>query len=97
MLVKPAPTFLIAALLSYHALAVGLGTLIPYESRLHAVLDPVASGDVDVEVDYLEAVDARTLAPVDPLAGEVRLLGAVRFGRARLLDNVGVTVPAPTA
>ena len=28
----------------------------------------------------------------DPLAGDLRLLAAVRFGRARLIDNVGVTV-----
>ena len=28
----------------------------------------------------------------DPLAGNLRLLAAVRFGRARLIDNVGVTV-----
>ena len=62
-----------------------------------AVLAPVAGGDLDVEVDYLEVVDAATLQPVEPLAGEVRLLAAVRFGRARLLDNTGGTIPAPTA
>jgi pantoate--beta-alanine ligase len=57
-----------------------------------AVLAPVA----EAEIDYLEARDARTLAPLDPLAGDVRLLGAVRFGRARLIDNTGVTISAPT-
>ena len=39
----------------------------------------------------LEVVDAATLAPVDPLAGALRLLGAARFGQARLIDNVGAT------
>ena len=29
-------------------------------------------------------------------SGELRLLAAARFGRARLLDNTGVTVQAPT-
>ena len=43
----------------------------------------------EAEVDYVEVVDAATLAPVDPLAGELRLLGAARFGKARLIDNVG--------
>jgi pantoate--beta-alanine ligase len=45
------------------------------------------------ELDYAEVVDARTLQPVDPLVGELRLLAAVRFGRARLIDNLGATVP----
>jgi pantoate--beta-alanine ligase len=61
-------------------------------AAMAAVLAPVAES----EVDYLEVVDARTLQPVDPLAGELRLLAAARFGRARLLDNTGVTVQAPT-
>ena len=54
---------------------------------MHDVLAPVA----EAEVDYLEVVDAATLAPVDPLAGTLRLLGAARFGKARLIDNVGAT------
>ena len=33
-----------------------------------------------------------TFTVPDPLAGTLRLLAAVRFGRARLIDNVGVTV-----
>ena len=41
------------------------------------------------ELDYAEVVDARTLQVVDPLAGELRLLAAVRFGKARLIDNIG--------
>jgi pantoate--beta-alanine ligase len=42
------------------------------------------------DLDYAEVVDAATLEPLDPLRGELRLLGAARFGRARLIDNVGV-------
>ncbi len=45
------------------------------------------------ELDYVAVVDAATLEPVDPLAGELRLLTAARFGRARLLDNLGVSAP----
>ncbi|MGI8663128.1 MAG: pantoate--beta-alanine ligase [Acidimicrobiales bacterium] len=40
-------------------------------------------------LDYAEVVDAETLRPVRPLVGELRLLAAARFGRARLIDNVG--------
>ena len=47
--------------------------------------EPLAS------LDYVAVVDARSLSPVDPLSGELRLLGAARFGKARLIDNVGAT------
>jgi len=43
------------------------------------------------QLDYAEVVDASTLRPVDPLRGELRLLAATRFGRARLIDNEGAT------
>ena len=43
------------------------------------------------ELDYAEVVSADSFAVPDPLAGDLRLLAAVRFGRARLIDNVGVT------
>ncbi len=45
------------------------------------------------ELDYAEVVDATSLDPVDLLAGDLRLLVAARFGSARLIDNVGITVP----
>jgi pantoate--beta-alanine ligase len=48
------------------------------------------------ELDYVEVVDAGTLQEVDPLVGKLRLLAAARFGRARLIDNEGATIPAPT-
>lgn len=41
------------------------------------------------EIDYTAAVPASTLIADGPLQGEVRLLVAVRFGRARLIDNIG--------
>jgi pantoate--beta-alanine ligase len=42
-------------------------------------------------VDYLEARNAETLAPLASLKdGPVRLLVAARLGRTRLIDNIGV-------
>ena len=41
------------------------------------------------QVDYTAAVPASTLVADGPLRGEVRLLVAVRFGKARLIDNIG--------
>ncbi len=49
------------------------------------------------ELDYAEVVDAATFEVPDPLQGTLRLLAAVRFGRARLIDNVGVEAPALAA
>ena len=45
------------------------------------------------EIDYAAAVDPNTLAADGPLSGEVRLVAAVRFGRARLIDNIGCRAP----
>ncbi len=42
------------------------------------------------ELDYVEVADPSTLQPVAVATPQVRLLGAVRFGRARLIDNVAV-------
>jgi pantoate--beta-alanine ligase len=44
------------------------------------------------ELDYAAVVDAATFTTPDPLTGELRLLAAARLGKARLIDNLGVTV-----
>ncbi|HNI35158.1 MAG TPA: pantoate--beta-alanine ligase [Microthrixaceae bacterium] len=41
-------------------------------------------------LDYVEVADATTLERQRECGPDSRLLGAVRFGRARLIDNVGV-------
>ena len=56
----------------------------------------VANGRARIEhagftVDYLEARNARTLAPIATLKdGPVRLLVAAKLGRSRLIDNIKV-------
>lgn len=65
--------------------------------RIMAALVAERTGpDTDSELDYCDVVDAATLTTPNPLAGDLRLLIAVRFARTRLIDNVGATVPAPT-
>ena len=49
------------------------------------------------ELDYAAAVQADTLVADGPLHDEIRLLLAVRFGRARLIDNDGGVVPTAPA
>lgn len=44
--------------------------------------------------DYVVAVQADTLRPLDTLEGEVRLLVSATFGTTPLVDNIGISVPA---
>jgi pantoate--beta-alanine ligase len=63
----------------------------PDAERVRDLVRDLVEAEPLAELDYVDVVDAGTLARVDRLSGEVRLLGAVRFGRARLIDNVGAT------
>ena len=49
-----------------------------------AVIDAAPHG----ELDYVEVADPATLAPLDVADETSRLFAAVRFGRARLIDNL---------
>jgi pantoate--beta-alanine ligase len=65
-------------------------------SRVRALVADLIAAEPLAALDYAEVVDAATLQEVDPLMGKLRLLAAVRFGRARLIDNEGATAAAPT-
>jgi pantoate--beta-alanine ligase len=88
-----------AAPVVYRALRAGVASILAGE-RDPAVVRTLMAGIIEAEplaqLDYAEVVDADSFRTPDPIAGNLRLLAAVRFGRARLIDNVGVTVPAPT-
>jgi pantoate--beta-alanine ligase len=49
------------------------------------------------EPDYVVAVVADTLAPLDTLTGNVRLLASTRFGGTPLVDNLGIAITDATA
>jgi pantoate--beta-alanine ligase len=78
------------------ALDAGLALLAQGESEASAVetemrrvlADSAPSGTVD----YAAAVPAHTLVSEGPLQGEVRLLLAVKFQKARLIDNDGAVI-----
>jgi pantoate--beta-alanine ligase len=84
-----------AAPVLYTALRAGAAAIGAGERDPAAVRDLMA-GIIEAEplagLDYAEVVDADSLTVPDPLTGNLRLLAAVRLGRARLIDNVGVTV-----
>jgi pantoate--beta-alanine ligase len=42
------------------------------------------------KIDYVEAVDAETLAPLTGLGRPARLLAAAWLGKTRLIDNVPI-------
>jgi pantoate--beta-alanine ligase len=65
-------------------------------ARVRALVADLIAAEPLAGLDYVEVVDADTLQELDPLAGKLRLLAAVRFGRARLIDNEGATAAAPT-
>ena len=49
----------------------------------------VVSGEPLARLDYAEVVDAATFDVPDRLVGDLRLLIAASFAKARLIDNVG--------
>ena len=59
-----------------------------YLSDEAAMTDVIAESD-RAAIDYVAAVSATTLTTDGGLVGDVRLLVAVRFGSARLIDNAG--------
>jgi pantoate--beta-alanine ligase len=84
-----------AAPVVYTALRAGAAAIAAGERDPGAVRGLMA-GIIEAEplarLDYAAVVDADSFLVPDPLTGNLRLLAAVRFGRARLIDNVGVTV-----
>ncbi|MEY2433041.1 MAG: pantoate--beta-alanine ligase [Acidimicrobiaceae bacterium] len=65
-------------------------------AKVRALVADLIAAEPLAELDYVEVVGADTLQELDPLEGKLRLLAAVRFGRARLIDNEGATAAAPT-
>ncbi|MDD9369040.1 MAG: pantoate--beta-alanine ligase [Acidimicrobiales bacterium] len=84
-----------AAPVLYTALKSGVASITAGERDPAVVCDLMADiirAEPLAELDYAQVVDAESLTVPEPLSGNLRLLAAVRFGRARLIDNVGVTV-----
>ena len=79
------------------ALQAGVAAVRAGERDAAAVRDLVAAivaAEPLADLDRVDVVDAGTLEPLSTLAGDVRLLVAARFGRARLVDNLGVSCAA---
>jgi pantoate--beta-alanine ligase len=84
-----------AAPVVYTALRAGVAAITAGErdpAAVRRLMGEIIEAEPLAELDYAEVVDADSLTVPEPLTGNLRLLAAVRFGRARLIDNVGVTV-----
>jgi len=60
----------------------------PAGEVVEAILAYLAGHAPGGVVDYVEIVDPRELSPVEKTDGNVLIALAVRFGRARLIDNI---------
>jgi len=61
------------------------------EKSSHRIVEKVSgilNSDPLIKVDYVEAVDAETLKPVNVISGRVLLAVAVKIGNTRLIDNM---------
>jgi pantoate--beta-alanine ligase len=82
-----------AAPVLHRALLVGRAAIEAGErdaDAVRATMRDVLKGQPLADVDYAEVVSASTFHVPHPLVGELRLLVAARFSKARLIDNVGV-------
>jgi pantoate--beta-alanine ligase len=82
-----------AAPVLHRALQAGRAAILAGERDPATVRDLVAAiieAEPLATLDYAAVVDPATFTTPHPLTGELRLLVAARFGRARLIDNVGV-------
>jgi pantoate--beta-alanine ligase len=63
-------------------------------AAVRAAMTRVVAAEPLAVLDYAEVAAADSLGPVSPLAGDLRLLVAARFGAVRLIDNRGARCPA---
>jgi len=87
-----------AAPVVHRALCAGAAVVLAGETDPAAVtgaMEAVVAGEPLAELDYAAVVDADLTVPTAIQPGsDLRLLAAVRFRSARLIDNTGVTAPA---
>jgi pantoate--beta-alanine ligase len=60
--------------------------------RLTARIREIVATEPTVELEYVEARDAASIAPIERVEGEVLLALAARLGVTRLIDNVRISV-----
>jgi pantoate--beta-alanine ligase len=89
-----------AAPVLHHALTAGAAAIASGASDAAAVRNAmvdVVAGEPLAQIDYLDVADPGSLEPLGKLddhrGSDVRLLGAIRIGSTRLIDNLAAPVP----
>jgi pantoate--beta-alanine ligase len=75
----------------YHALLAGqraIETGVTDSPSVQAIMRKVLAGEPAIRIDYLAVCDPDTLEPLDPIHRQSVILGAIRLGSVRLIDNV---------
>ncbi len=83
-----------AAPVVHRALRAGAAAVLAGEcdpAEIRELMSRIVATEAEATLDYADIVAAHDLTIPDTLAGDLRLLAAVRFGTTRLIDNVGVT------
>ena len=62
-------------------------------TAIQEAMAQVIKGEPAMTIDYLAVCDPATLEPLATVTGKTVLLGAVRLGPVRLIDNILVTAP----
>lgn len=81
-----------AAPVLHRALTAGRDAIVAGErdaARVRARMAQIVGTEPLATLDYAAVVDAATFEVPAPLTGTLRLLMAVRFAKARLIDNIG--------
>jgi pantoate--beta-alanine ligase len=84
-----------AATVLFRALGAAADSVVAGErdpQQLTAKIRAMVATERSVELEYVEARDAATIAPIECVDGEVLLALAARLGGTRLIDNVGLSV-----
>jgi pantoate--beta-alanine ligase len=87
----------IVATTLYKSLRVGAGAIrggITDGETIQMAMAQIVKQEPALTVDYLVVCDPRTLEPLSSVTSRVVLLGAVRLGSVRLIDNLIIAVPA---
>jgi pantoate--beta-alanine ligase len=80
----------------YQALCTTLRALKDGAPKAAALAAGAASLSPSAQLDYLEVVDAQTFEPIEELAPPAFVIGAARFGKTRLIDNLWVPLRPST-